>query len=175
MVWFIAEVRRQYCNPYPITWSTMQILAAFSQNAKWTFNVIYFGWQAQWVSGFHSQLHCQRIGTDVHHTPTFTSKWWRQFVENRASHFSKDCSEQCFFIQLVCIWGDGGQWSLGPSQFFHIKNPDCYTYMDYGSKNNTRGLAYLRKENNCVHCYSALDKAPQCLVVDFYLSKLPLA
>ena len=64
---------------------------------------------------------------------------------------------------------------LGPSYFVCSEKPDCYTYVEHGSKNTSGGLAQLRIDNKCVPCYAVPDKNPACLVflLDIYLNKLP--
>jgi len=55
------------------------------------------------------------------------------------------------------------------------RDPDCFTYIEHGSKNRSGGLAQLHLENKCVPCYAVPENIPECLVflLNFYLSKLP--
>ena len=64
---------------------------------------------------------------------------------------------------------------LGPSQFRRSSDPDCYTYVEHGSKNRVGGVAELRIENKVVPCYSVPENGEKCLVslLDTYLNKLP--
>ena len=39
---------------------------------------------------------------------------------------------------------------LGPSQFRRSSDPDCYTYVEHGSKNRAGGVAKLHIENKVV-------------------------
>jgi len=70
------------------------------------------------------------------------------------------------------------QWRLGPSQFVHTCDPDCFTYnyIEHWSKNQSGGLAQLHLENISVPCYAVPENIPECLVflLDYYLSKLPI-
>ena len=77
--------------------------------------------------------------------------------------------------KCFCIRGGEEQRKLGPSQFLRSEDPDCYTYVEHGSKNRSGGLAQLRMENKCVPCYAVPENSPACLVFlfDQYLSKLP--
>lgn len=99
------------------------------------------------------------------------------FVENRTSHFSKDFAVSSVFYtigkNLYLRWW----WTVEPGSITvspHQKPWLLYIHGLWFQQHYRTCLLYLRKENNCVHCYSAPSKAPQCLVVDFYLSKLSL-
>ena len=184
---FIAEVRRQDGNPYPPK-TIHQILAAlqwkmldehpdfpkFLDSKQW----VYHDFIRTCDSVYH-ELHSQGVGTDVRHTPTFTSDdkdtLWEAGVLGDTSPKSLQRAVFFYIGKHFCIRGGDEQRSLGPSQFLYSENPDWFTYVEYGSKNNSGGLAQLRKENKCVHCYSLPSKAPRCLVhlLDLYLSKLP--
>ena len=64
---------------------------------------------------------------------------------------------------------------LGPSQFRRSSDPNCYTYVEHGSKNRAGGVAELNIENKVVPCYSVPEDGEKCLVslLDTYLNKLP--
>ena len=47
---------------------------------------------------------------------------------------------------------------LTPSQFVRTTEPDCFTYVEQGSKNISGCLAQLRVENKNVPCYSVPEK-----------------
>ena len=74
-----------------------------------------------------------------------------------------------------CIRGGEEQRRLGPSQLVRSSNPDKYTYVEYGSKNRSGGLAQIRIENKTVICVAVSERRPMCLVylLDLYLAKLP--
>ena len=81
-----------------------------------------------------------------------------------------------FYVgKIFCVCGGQEQRSLTPSQFVRSEEPDCYTYVEHGSKNRSGRPSQLRVENKTVPVYSVLDKVPQCLVflLDLYLAKLP--
>ncbi len=70
-----------------------------------------------------------------------------------------------FYIgKVFCIRGGEEQRKLGPSQFKRSFNPDCYTYIEHGSKNRSGGLEQLKIDNKCVPCFAVPEQAPQCLV-----------
>lgn len=62
-----------------------------------------------------------------------------------------------------------------PSQFKRSSDPDCFTYVEHGSKYRSGGFRQLRVENKVVPIYSVPDKVPECLVflLDQYIAKLP--
>ena len=102
-------------------------------------------------------------------------KLWETGVLGDASPRSLQRAVFYYIGKRFCIRGGDEQRKLGPSQFLRTENPDCYTYVEHGSKNRNGGVAQLRQENKCVPCYSIPEKAPRCLVflLDLYLSKLP--
>ena len=54
-------------------------------------------------------------------------------------------------------------------------DPDCYTYIEHGSKNRAGEVAELRIENKVMPCYAVPEEGKKCLVslLDTYLIKLP--
>lgn len=60
-------------------------------------------------------------------------------------------------------------------QFIWFFNPDCFTYVEHGSKNYTACVKDLRYENKQVPCPAVPENGQKCLVflLDLYLSKLP--
>ena len=77
--------------------------------------------------------------------------------------------------KCFCIRDGEEQRRLGPSQFIHTTEPDCYTYVEHGSKNRNGGPQQLTLENKEVPCPATPADIPNCLVflLDFYLSELP--
>ena len=61
-------------------------------------------------------------------------------------------------------------------QFVRTHDPDCFTYIEHGSKNRLGRLAQLHLENKCVPCYDVPENIPECLVflLDYCLSKCKL-
>ena len=127
----------------------------------------------------YRDLHGQGIGTDVRHARVFSqeeeSKLWETGVlcittPKSLQHVVFYCIGEC-----ECINGGEEQQRLGPSYFVRSDKPDCYTYVEHGSKNRSGKLAQFRINNKCVPCYAVPDKNPACLVflLDIYLNKLP--
>lgn len=80
-----------------------------------------------------------------------------------------------FYVgKTFCLRGGEEQRRLKPSQFIRSSNPDCYTYVENGSKNKS-GLN-LKEKNKVVPVYGNASARPRCLVylLDKYFSKFPL-
>ena len=127
----------------------------------------------------YRDLHSQGIGATVKRTATFSpeeeEKLWSTGV---ISILNPKALQRAVFFYIgkhFCIRGGEEQRRLGPSQFIRSSDPDCYTYVEHGSKNRSGGLAQLRIENKTVPCYAVPENLPVCLVflLDRYLSKLP--
>ena len=56
------------------------------------------------------------------------------------------CSAFDYIGKCFCIRGGEEQRQLGPSHFIHITEPDCYTYVEQGSKNRNWGPQQLTLE-----------------------------
>ena len=127
----------------------------------------------------YRDLHSQGVGTNVCHTPTFTpeeeEKLWLTGV--LGTETPKALQRAVFFTigKRFCVRGGEEQCSLGPSQFWRTSDPDCYTYVEHGSKNRAGSFSQLRVENKCVPCYAVPESGPRCAVslLDKYLNKLP--
>ena len=81
-----------------------------------------------------------------------------------------------FYVgKRFCIRGGEEQRKLGPSQFLRTRDPDCFTYIEHGSKNRAGGIAQLQMENKTVSCHAVVEEGQRCVVflLDLYLSKLP--
>jgi hypothetical protein len=75
---------------------------------------------------------------------------------------------------VFCLHGGEEQRNLKPSQFVHTKQPDCFTYVENGSKNHS-GINPT-KSNKVVPMYACTEKRPRCLVYLLYsriFSKFP--
>ncbi len=184
---FVTEVRRQDGQPYPPR-SVHQILAGLQRkmlekqpdapklldSKEPAFSVLH-----RTCDTVYRNLHSQGIGTAVRHTPTFTPEEESKLrtTDTIGCTTPKNLQRVVFFFigKRFCVRGGEEQRRLGPSQFLRTEDPDCYTYIEHGSKNRSGGLAQLRVENKCVPCYAVLEKSLECLVflLDFYLSKLP--
>ena len=76
--------------------------------------------------------------------------------------------------KVVCIRRGEEQRKLGHSNFMRTSEPECYTYVEHGSKNKAGGLAQLRRENKRVPCVAVPDMIPRLVhLLDLYLNKLP--
>ena len=65
---------------------------------------------------------------------------------------------------MFCIRGGEEQQKLSPSQLKCSSDPDCYTYIEHGSKNRSGGLEQLKVDNKCVPCYTVPEQSPRCFV-----------
>lgn len=120
------------------------------------------------------------VGVDIKSTSVFTldeeNKLWSS--NTIGIDTPKQLQRAVFYYigKCYCIRGGEEQRKLCPSQFVRSSDPDCYTYMEHGSKNITGGLAQLKQDNKRVPCYAVPGSIPRCLVylLDLYLGKLPL-
>ncbi len=128
----------------------------------------------------YRKLRSDGIGADVQHTQVFTpveeQSLWDSGVLGVTT--PKRLQRAVFFYigKRFCIRGGEEQRYLGPSQFVRSTAPNCYTYVEHGSKNRSGGLAQLQIENKRVPCYAVPEMNQICLVflLDKYLEKLPL-
>ena len=118
-------------------------------------------------------LHNQGVGTDIAHS--VPDEMWSVGVF--ADSEPKALQRAIFYYvgKHFCVRGGSEQRSLGPSQFVRSSSPDCYTYVEHGSKNRSGGLNQMHLENKRVHCVAIPEKRPVCLVhlLDVYLHRLP--
>ena len=75
--------------------------------------------------------------------------------------------------KTFCLWGGREQRDLKISQFVHSSEPDCYTYVENGSKNQSGSNP--KQANKVVPVYACPESRPCCLVylLDTYLQRLP--
>ena len=129
-------------------------------------------------SVYHS-LHTSGVRTSVRHTSIISeeeeSKLWECGILGTDNPKSLQRAVFYYVGKRFCIRGGEEQRRLGPSQFIRSSNPDCITYFECGSKNNSGTLKDFRYENKEVPCPALPDERPKCLVflMDLYLSKLP--
>ena len=127
----------------------------------------------------YRELHSDGVGCEVKHTRTFSSdeedKLWESVIIGVDTPKSLQFAVFFYVGKFFCLRGGEEQRRLGPSNFIRSSDPDCYTYLEHGSKNRSGGLAELRVENKAVPCYAVPDQSPRCLVylLDRYLGKLP--
>ncbi len=72
-----------------------------------------------------------------------------------------------------CLRGGQEQRDLKPSQIVRSYNPDCYTYVENGSKNHS-GIN-PKEANTVVPVYTPVSSRPRCLVylLDTYFQTFP--
>ena len=125
------------------------------------------------------ELHCSGIGTSVRHTGLITEDEESKLCDYGilGIHNPKSLQRAVFFYigKRCCVRGGDEQRLLGPSQFIRSVNPDCITYVECGSKNNSGRVKDFKYENKEVMCPALPDERPRCLVylLDLYLTKLP--
>ena len=184
---FVAEVRRADGNAYPPR-TISQLVAALQRrmlennpNASKFCNSHNTDFRdlTRTCDSVYRKLHSDGVGTVVKHTPTFSiedeNKLWE--TGSIGTSTPKLLQRAVFFYigKRFCIRGRDKQQGLGPSQFRRSSDPDCYTYVEHGSKNRVGGVAKLRIENKVVPCYSVPEDGEKCLVslLDTNLNKLP--
>ena len=124
-------------------------------------------------------FHSKGVGADTRHTPIITAdeedRLWSSGVFSDDNPQSLQYAVFFYVGKVFCIRGGEEQRRLGPSQLVRSNDPDCYTYIEHGSKNRTGGLLQLRVDNKTVPCYAIPESSPRCLVhlLDTYLAKLP--
>ena len=184
----MAEVRRQDGEPpYPLK-TIHQILAGlqrymldknplaskFLDQKNPVFRDIHRA-----CDSVYRKLHQQGVGTEVRHAPVITDaeeeKMWATDVIG--INTPKSLQRAVFFYvgKRFCVRGGEEQRRLCPSMFKRSSNPDCYTYVEHGSKNHSGGLKQLSVENKTVPCPAVPENIPQCLVflLDQYFRRLP--
>ena len=117
------------------------------------------------------------VGAVVNHvavvTPEEENKLWESKVIG--VHTPLALVRAVFFYvgKVFCIRGGQEQRHLKRSQFKRSYNPDCYTYVENGSKNHTG--VNVRDGNKVVPVYSCPETKPHCLVylLDTYFETFP--
>ena len=184
---FINEVRKSDGDPYPPR-SIHQILAGLQRHMldlnycspKFLDrqNKMFKPIHGACDSVYHS-LHSSGVGTSVRHTSVITPLEEKKLWDSRIFGICdpKSLQRTVFFYigKRFCIRGGEEQRRLGPSQFIRSFNPDCFTYVEHGSKNYAARVKDLRYENKQVPCPAVPENGQKCLVflLDLYLSKLP--
>ena len=182
---FITEARRQDGTPYP-GHTLYQLLAGilrfmravhaetpdFLSKKDWRFRDIH-----GMMDCVFRKLRQERVGTDVKHTAVITELEENQLWESGV--LGVDTPEKLeravfFYVgKVFCIRGGQEQRELKVSQFRRSSNPDCYTYVEYGSK--TISGVRLNDKNIVVPVYANPSAENRCLVrlLDLYIAKLP--
>lgn len=184
---FVNEARKTDGTPYPPR-TINQILAALQRFMLGEnhllpkfldrHNAIFRPIHNACDSVYHS-LHSTGVGTSVRHTSVITdeeeAKLWDCGILAISNPKSLQRAVFYYVEKRFCIRGGDEQRRLGPSQFKRSSEPDCVTYIEFGSKNNSGRLKDFRYENKEVPCPAIPEERPRCLVflIDLYLSKLP--
>ena len=184
---FVSEVRRQDGHPYPPK-RIHQILAGL-QRYMLEKNPLAPKFLDTNDKRFHRihgvcdtvyrELHQQGVGTSVRHAAVITAAeedaLWETGVIAITSPISLQHAVFYYVGKRFCIRGGEEQRLLGPSQFVRSHNPDCYNYVEHGSKNHSGGLKQLGQENKVVPCPAVPENIPKCLVflLDQYIMHLP--
>ena len=130
-------------------------------------------------SVYHS-LHSGGIGVSVRHASIVSDNEERKLWEHGILGVdnSKSLQQAAFYFigKRFCIRGGEEQRNLGPSNFVRSYNPDCFTYVEHGSKNYNARAKDLRYENKEVPCPALPENRPKCLVyiLNLYMAKLPM-
>ena len=123
------------------------------------------------------ELHREGVGANVKHAAVFSSAeenalWDLKVISDRAPV----TLQRAVFFNVgaaFCLRGGQEQRELKISQFVRSADPDCYTYVENGSRN--RSGVNTKETNKVVPVYASPSTRPYCLVylLDLYLSKMP--
>lgn len=182
---FVVEARREDGNPYPP--STISNLLAglyryskdcdrncpnFMNRKDATFKELTGALEVKC-----RELRQEGVGAVVKHAAVFTpaeenALWERKVI---GDHNAVALQRAVFFYagKAFCLRGGQEQRDLKISQFLRSTDPDCFTYVENGSKN--RSGVNTKEANKVVPVYASPSSRPRCLVylLDLYLSKLP--
>ena len=93
-------------------------------------------------------------GIVINRTPIFTlkeeEKLWVTGVFDINDPVGLQRAVFFYIGKRFCIRGGEEQRKLGSSQLKRSFDPDCYTYIEHGSKNPSGGLEQLKVDNKCV-------------------------
>ena len=105
--------------------------------------------------------------------PEEEEKFWSTNVFGVHSPVALQRAVFYYVGKVCCLRGGEEQRGLKPSQFQRTSNPDCYTYIENGSKNYSG--VNPKVGNKTVPVYACPEKRPRCLVylLDTYFSKFP--
>ena len=123
------------------------------------------------------ELREKGVGALVKHAAVITPDEEERFWETKVLgvHSPVALQRAVFFYvgKVFCLRRGEEQRGLKPSQFVRSGNPDCYTYVQNGSKNYSG--VHQNVGNKVVPVYASPEKRPRCLVflLDLYFSKFP--
>ena len=122
----------------------------------------------------YRELRQEGVGTVVKHAAVVTSDeedmLWQSKVIGEHSPVSLQRAVFFYVGKAFCLRGGQEQRALKLSQFVRSYDPDCYTYVENGSK--TRSGVNPKQSNKVVPVYSCPSSRPKCLVylLDKYFS-----
>ena len=185
---FVVECRREDGNPYPPS-SICNILAGLYRYSRkfaseggscpnfMNRNDPLFRDLNGAIQVRFRELREEGIGAVVKHASVVTADeelilWESQVI---GDHSPIALQRAIFFYvgKTFCLRGGEEQRKLKPSQFVRSYDPDCYTYIEHGSKNNSG--TNVKEANKTVPVFSRPDARPRCLVylLDKYFEKFP--
>ena len=182
---FVVEARRGDGKQYPPATLASMLAGLYRYTKKFdpsapnfmnkkdgTFKDLYGALQVR-----YRELRQAGIGADVKHSPIVTKEeedtLWTTGVLGDEDPVALQRAVFFYVGKVFCIRGGEEQRSLKQSQFARSHDPDCYTYIENGSKNKSG--VNLKQPNKIVPVYAVPDSRPRCLVylLDKYLSKIP--
>ena len=90
--------------------------------------------------------HQQGVGTEVRHAPIISDaeeeKLWVTGVVGINTPKSLQRAIYFYVGKRFCVCGGEEQRRLRPSMLKRSSNPDCYTYVEHGSKNHSRKTSH---------------------------------
>ena len=123
----------------------------------------------------YRELHTEGVGAVVKHAAIVTPEEENQLWSSKVLgvHNPLALLRAVFFYvgKTFCIRGEEEQHGLKRSQFQRSYNPDYYTFVENGSKNQSG--VNVREENKVVPVFSCPEAQPRCLVflLDTYFEK----
>ena len=182
---FVVEGRREDGKPYPAS-SISNILAGVYRHSKAivpdfpnfmnrrdpSFCELTGAIQVR-----YRKLREEGVGAVVKHATVVTEEeedtLWKSGVISIDDPLALQRAVFFYVGKVFCLRGGQEQRDLKPSQVVRSSNPDCYTYVENGSK--TRSGFSSKEVNKVVPVYACSDSRPRCLVflLDLYFSKFP--
>jgi hypothetical protein len=123
----------------------------------------------------YRELRTEGVGAVVKHaaivTPEEENQLWNSKVLGVHSPVALVRAVFFYVGKTFCIRGGEEQRRLKCSQFQRSYNPDCYTYIENGSKN--RSGVNVREENKVAPVFACPEAQPRCLIflLDTYFEK----
>ena len=182
---FVVEMRRADGDPYPPT-TISNVLAGiyrycksfvpdcpnFMDRKNHRFRDLTGALQVR-----YRQLRKEGVGTVVKHAAVVTAEeedaLWKSDVIGEGSPLALQRAIFFYVGKCFCLRGGEEQRNLRLSQFVRSSQPDCFTYAENGSKNNSG--TNPKQANKVVPVYAVNESRPRCLVylLDKYFKMLP--